>query len=680
MDTLRLTTAIDLAPLQSGMPEAAAIVQQNTAAMVASFRGVAAESAAATAKIGESFSRVSRGEMAEASHAVRGLGEEIGVHMPRFVSNWVASLGPVQSVMASAFSAVAVVGLIEAIPQVVEKISAIADAWDGMRAAQEAALKESGKLLEEFERQATRVQEEIYKKAEREHGEQYRLQLELADKTLALNSDLVTKQRQAQDEITKLKAQGVADTDERMLAAYDKLDNALKERQLTELEVADLEAQLAKQSQRVAEARVEAEQKTGLALIAAREAYVREQHEQGLVSLEAEVAVLKEAGREKGALEVAAANAHVDAVRREHGNVLEAEVKANAQIVEARIKYQAELDKIDAGAAAEQKKIAGEMERFWVDYFAGIRKENEKSQTESLALLDERLKKELAATETERKAQEEQARSTYELGRTRIEGNTNINTLQKVEQLKALEIQYNRLQEAAAMASLAEATAGGDPAAIAKAQAQIQQITAQHAITMAKLNAEAAKSAVMPWESTFRRIGELSSELVTGMISGHKKLSEEVTRVWEGMLQSMVRNLMQGVTEHVIAVALHRAEAQKEVLISAKTAAAKAWDAFSWSPVGVVLGAASAAATFAGIMALSSFDVGGLVPRTQLAMVHGGERVLTERQNTTFERLVQGGGGGDTHYHAAPGESPDSVTRNAAQFQRWMRDGRLRFA
>jgi hypothetical protein len=95
----------------------------------------------------------------------------------------------------------------------------------------------------------------------------------------------------------------------------------------------------------------------------------------------------------------------------------------------------------------------------------------------------------------------------------------------------------------------------------------------------------------------------------------------------------------------------------------------------------VIEGGLLAAATFAAITAFGSYDVGGVVPRTGMKVIHEGERVLTQSQNTTFERLAGGDGGGThQHYHAAPGESPDSVTRNAAAFKRAMRDGRQVFA
>jgi hypothetical protein len=74
-------------------------------------------------KMGEGAHKVS-GQMRETREALRGLGEEIGVTMPRFVSSWLASLGGVSTVMAAAFAPIAVIGLIEVlgkIPGALEK-------------------------------------------------------------------------------------------------------------------------------------------------------------------------------------------------------------------------------------------------------------------------------------------------------------------------------------------------------------------------------------------------------------------------------------------------------------------------------------------------------------------------------------------------------------------------------
>ena len=129
------------------------------------------------------------------------------------------------------------------------------------------------------------------------------------------------------------------------------------------------------------------------------------------------------------------------------------------------------------------------------------------------------------------------------------------------------------------------------------------------------------------------------------------------------------------------AAALQKVIGQKSVMSSAYQSAAHTWKNVTASGIGgpanPIIAAAEAAGVFALVAALGTFEYGGVQPRTQLSLVHGGERVLTERQNQTFEKIAQNGGsGGGISYYAAPGESPDSVARNAAALQRWVRDGR----
>jgi hypothetical protein len=85
----------------------------------------------------------------------------------------------------------------------------------------------------------------------------------------------------------------------------------------------------------------------------------------------------------------------------------------------------------------------------------------------------------------------------------------------------------------------------------------------------------------------------------------------------------------------------------------AANAAAGAWDAFADIPiVGPELGAAAAAATFTGVMALAAFEQGGVAggnfrygtPVPILA--HAGERILTTAQSQNFERMVNNNNSG----------------------------------
>lgn len=80
---------------------------------------------------------------------------------------------------------------------------------------------------------------------------------------------------------------------------------------------------------------------------------------------------------------------------------------------------------------------------------------------------------------------------------------------------------------------------------------------------------------------------------------------------------------------------------------------------------------AAAAATLA-YGALAAFDLGGVVPKTQVAMVHGGERVLTPSQNSTFENLIkQSSVGGHTfhqEFHMHGVSDPETAARKAAGY------------
>ena len=60
----------------------------------------------------------------EAKEAFAGMGEELGVHMPRFVRGFLTSIGPVSGLMAAAFAPIAIIGLIDylaKIPEAIEK-------------------------------------------------------------------------------------------------------------------------------------------------------------------------------------------------------------------------------------------------------------------------------------------------------------------------------------------------------------------------------------------------------------------------------------------------------------------------------------------------------------------------------------------------------------------------------
>src|SRR5208282_5290535 len=63
----------------------------------------------------------------EAREAMRGIGEEMGVHLPRFVSSFLASIGPIGGIMAAAFAPIAIIGLIEFLDKIPGAIANMSD-------------------------------------------------------------------------------------------------------------------------------------------------------------------------------------------------------------------------------------------------------------------------------------------------------------------------------------------------------------------------------------------------------------------------------------------------------------------------------------------------------------------------------------------------------------------------
>jgi hypothetical protein len=85
-------------------------------------------------------------EATHATHAIRGIGEELGIHMPRFISSFLAHLEGVGPALASAFSVVAVIGIAEMIteqlPKAFDKLTEKITGWG------ESAKKDYDKLIE----------------------------------------------------------------------------------------------------------------------------------------------------------------------------------------------------------------------------------------------------------------------------------------------------------------------------------------------------------------------------------------------------------------------------------------------------------------------------------------------------------------------------------------------------
>jgi hypothetical protein len=107
------------------------------------------------------MSSATSGSMAEARHGVMLLGEEFGVHLPRGITMFISSLGPVAAAMEAAFPFIAIlVGatlLVEHLAKIKEAGDRTATEWGHIETEATKALSKTGDALLEVEMQADRL-------------------------------------------------------------------------------------------------------------------------------------------------------------------------------------------------------------------------------------------------------------------------------------------------------------------------------------------------------------------------------------------------------------------------------------------------------------------------------------------------------------------------------------------
>lgn len=236
---------------------------------------------------------------------------------------------------------------------------------------------------------------------------------------------------------------------------------------------------------------------------------------------------------------------------------------------------------------------------------------------------------------------------------------------------------------------------------------KIASLQGQQGLTAQQDQQNIASKMAKPYIDGFNMIDSAWLQTQNALIWGTKSISKEfanmgarlvmsVAASFEKMMAEQVRHQIMSIasadaanhikqtnetSSQAVGLALHKQNAKEEGTVDAKSAAV---GAFKWvmkevpTPLNWVLAPAAAAAAFAGAASLMSFSIGGRVPETNVALVHKGERVLTERQNQAFEGALSGGfngtGGnssaapaGDTHYHTWNVTVPAGTTQKQAK-------------
>ena len=431
------------------------------------------------------------------------------------------------------------------------------------------------------------------------------------------------------------------------------------------------------------EKKAEEEKRVGLLRVQVVEDTAKRKLALGLSTAAEEASQVRAAEATRYGVEMTAARKlgnDLEAVKLEHQRRM-AEIDAKEQ--DAWLKARKERTELDEQQARIQAQVADQ------SAFGGKGLEAFQKLQKQIAEAQTRDAEQVAAIEE--KAEISHASKLYEYKTQLLDSEVarhRMSVEQKIADLKKLQEAEYATQMTAAVGEYNAAVSehGGNSPQAASAQAKIQEIADSNTIAMAKLNADAKKEMV-----TYQTTVTAALNTVTGAFDhafenwtkGHKKFAASASESFRGMADTAISNIERMMAQMLVQFALSKALGQKSVMSKAYQSAANTWATVTDSGIGgifnPIIAGAEAAGVFAAVAALGTFEFGGVVPSTGLKLVHEGERVLTQRDNQSFERAMGGGGGVQNHFHQAPGTSPNDVTAATQMFVRAMRDGR-RFA
>lgn len=668
------TLSVDLqtrtATFQSGMSEAAK----------------AARSSFSEIKQGaDEMGRTTSGSMGEARHGVMLLGEEFGVHLPRGLTTFIASLGPVGAAMEAAFPWIAIiVGATLLLKHL-------------------AKLKEEGEKLTESQIQFGTTVANVFNKLDEKllesgirtdelnhnHLAALHKQLELIDKQsmseLVQAFDTVTKA--ADLTMAQLKtswyqfgagAAGAKNALDEFKTRYDALLAQGKDKDAN-----DLLAGTRQSAERVLALQKQAKDNQTAKSGDGVDHYSKYEQAANALKKEGIGFTVKEIEAQQTLVDALQAQVQV----QEKVNALKASQKTNAVQTEQN-KEGGDSDKA-AREQAQQNKIAmEEAQKLWEEnYREAVAKlqENEREKIDAtrqgsaarLAAIDAAIKEEqgkglqdtsfyrgllTSRVQITREMTEEQNKLTAEAGKEGAEHGLKMGELQLAAQRDAAQNSAAYLRKSAQeQTAMKIAFAQSDYQLRLKQNEQEQaaldqtdkayanklkalqdrqlELTKEFENKKTEITEQAERKKAEQVIEAENRMGQAVAQTAARSIIESKSMSQAFAHLGSEMLQSALTNLLQ----------METVQGRKR-FGDARTAAA---DAFEWAG-NPLAGAIAAATTFAAVMA---FETGGIVPGATKgdsvhAMLTPGEAVLPKQMTENLTHAARhGNGDGGTHHH-----------------------------
>lgn len=649
-EQLRIGAEVDLSTINVSMEQAAETTHESTQQMINDFTllGASAETAGDEVAAGAEKMNFS---MREAKGSAALLGEEIGVHMNRHVAGFLAQLPGVGEAMSAAFSAFAIIALIEIIDKAAEKLSQwIADTFI-FTEAQKALNAELAKTNEQIVKNNAEIDALSEKMKTLGTTPLQKLDIQIGEQT-----DKIKKQQgvinELRDKIFFIK-QGWDTSGESIDSVNNKLGEAQNQMKLLQKQQEDLNLERGQAgleaANKEAEARIAAKRSENDALIKLQEEQAKSMLEHEQITLEAEVALEK-----IGAANRLAANREYVtsklAILEQDPDKNAAEITTlQAQLKTMETNFRTELLRIDdeyyKKKQEAQKKAAEESQR-----------EAKREQEAKLKLQEETVKGEeeglTGQMEASRLYYEGRIKQIEELGaKHRISNASMIHqeedmyremysaAVQFLEQKRTLAIQEIQIEAAKNGQIISQAQAQQLPA-IQRIDAQILAEKQKLSNQIALLTTKDTSFFMTAWNTVQSSFQRTTDQMISGWIQGTETIGQAAQKMLGGMLTNLasfvanwlLKKAEMWIADKILSQTARATEGPAQVTSAAAIGTANAIASFALAPWPIDMGApafgASIGSTIEALAPLAAYETGGIVPNTGIALVHQGETVI----------------------------------------------------
>lgn len=192
----------------------------------------------------------------------------------------------------------------------------------------------------------------------------------------------------------------------------------------------------------------------------------------------------------------------------------------------------------------------------------------------------------------------------------------------------------------------------------ASLDAKMEELEAQHQQKLKAIDERAAKERAKLQQEMLKEITRSVNVALDGWIQGTQRFSQAFEHAWNSLAITAIENIAAMAVAEATGTASATQQLKLDALKHAGHAAAVTFDKAITTlpfPANVIVAPIEAAAILAKGLALASFDQGGVVPQTGIAMVHGGEMVLPRHLSNFVQSAAVG---------SAPGARSFSNTFN----------------